>query len=70
MEALSSLNLIQMEFKISSKAATEYVLLDFLGTLVKEQSFIIYFYEQRQLNNLQIPHYSFSLFIHIIKPAL
>lgn len=61
-----------MEFKISSKAGTElHILLDFSDSLVKDRSFIIYFYEQRQLNNLQIPRYSFFPFlIRITNPAL
>lgn len=49
-----------MELAIKSKAGPEFHVLEgFLDSLMKDLSLIVYFYEQRQWNHLQIPRSSF-----------
>lgn len=49
-----------MELAIKSKASPEFHVLEgFLDSLMKDLSLIVYFYEQRQWNHLQIPRSSF-----------
>ena len=68
-QILSLLSEIQMELTINSKAGTEWhVLGGFRDGLMKNLSLSTDFFEQRQLNHLQIPHDNFFFPIHIMKP--
>ena len=59
-QSLSLLSEIQMELTTNSKAGTEWhVLGGFRDSLMNNLSFITDFFEQRQLNHLQIPHDNF-----------